>query len=341
MEGVIELGVCRNLHCSKAASGEQIERYPGPGEFCPECGERLEPIPLAIRDSVRPDVYESLQERMYETFVLPARDARKRTFIIIVAIVIALLVVAGMVFFHPIALGLRAIAGTRVCTSSGSDALAANIVRAYAAKSSGRIASYRVDSGDMRGCDVRFWTTRRGGGDALIARDAVVAVVHPQNRLARLSERQLRRIFNGSITDWAQLGEPPGRITALLPDDRSDELRALGSSLFRGVKIDRRVRRDLSSAAIVRKVASASGRRLIGFVTFSAAVPAKVLAVGSAIPPSTLSIADHRYPYTFDVMVASGGDASSAKAVDLIRFARSDAAQGVVAHAGFIAKRGI
>jgi DNA-directed RNA polymerase subunit RPC12/RpoP len=41
---MIETGVCENASCSKAATGEQIERYPGPGEYCPECGSRLMPV---------------------------------------------------------------------------------------------------------------------------------------------------------------------------------------------------------------------------------------------------------------------------------------------------------
>jgi phosphate transport system substrate-binding protein len=37
-------GVCRTKTCSQAVSGETVDLYPGPGEFCPECGEPLEPV---------------------------------------------------------------------------------------------------------------------------------------------------------------------------------------------------------------------------------------------------------------------------------------------------------
>ena len=39
-------GLCRNEACSLAAEANPVERYPGPGEYCPQCGERLEPLSL-------------------------------------------------------------------------------------------------------------------------------------------------------------------------------------------------------------------------------------------------------------------------------------------------------
>src|SRR5260370_10682580 len=37
-------GICRNPTCPAAANAKPVERYPGPGEYCPECGELLEPV---------------------------------------------------------------------------------------------------------------------------------------------------------------------------------------------------------------------------------------------------------------------------------------------------------
>src|SRR5579884_3633407 len=42
------LGLCRNPECAKAASGEPVEFYAGPGQYCPECGKALEAIPLEV-----------------------------------------------------------------------------------------------------------------------------------------------------------------------------------------------------------------------------------------------------------------------------------------------------
>ncbi len=43
MQAAISTGLCTNPACSLAA--EAVERYPGPGEYCPVCGELLAPVP--------------------------------------------------------------------------------------------------------------------------------------------------------------------------------------------------------------------------------------------------------------------------------------------------------
>src|SRR5579885_1185415 len=58
-------GICRYPECPKAASGERIELYAGPGQYCPECGKTLEPI--------APDQSPSLDGR-----ALMAENLRKR-----------------------------------------------------------------------------------------------------------------------------------------------------------------------------------------------------------------------------------------------------------------------
>lgn len=50
MHLALPTGRCVNPACSLAARGDLLERYPGPGEYCPGCGERLVPLsPTAPR----------------------------------------------------------------------------------------------------------------------------------------------------------------------------------------------------------------------------------------------------------------------------------------------------
>jgi O-antigen ligase len=54
-------GVCRKTACQNGAIAAPVELYPGPGEYCPECGERLDPLrapivrvpPIAFKTSAR------------------------------------------------------------------------------------------------------------------------------------------------------------------------------------------------------------------------------------------------------------------------------------------------
>ena len=40
----MEQGICHNPVCPSAERATPVDRYPGPGEYCPECGELLQPI---------------------------------------------------------------------------------------------------------------------------------------------------------------------------------------------------------------------------------------------------------------------------------------------------------
>jgi phosphate transport system substrate-binding protein len=151
----------------------------------------------------------------------------------------------------------------------------------------------------------------------------VVVVVNPQNAISRLDVVQLHDVLTGRISDWSQLGGLPGPIAAALPQDGSDEARAVGSRVLFSDRVAPGVNRGLTAAQIVRAVASPSGRRSLGVVPFSEALPAKVLALGRAPVPSTLSIARGSYPMSMRVIADSDFRNPSRQAGALIDFVRS------------------
>lgn len=51
----------------------------------------------------------------------------------------------------------------------------------------------------------------------LVARDAVVAVVSPENPLQALTVEDLQRIYRGEVTNWAEVGGPDAAIALHLP----------------------------------------------------------------------------------------------------------------------------
>ena len=127
-------------------------------------------------------------------------------------------------------------------------------------------------------------------------------MVPPQNPLTRLMPNEVRQIFSGAITDWAgRRAARPHR--TLLPDGASDEAERLIKHCSPAQR--QSARRLASSGNVVRAVVGASGLRTIGLVAFSAAVPAKVLKLGAAPAPSTLSIGDQRYPLSVAIVVKS------------------------------------
>jgi ABC-type phosphate transport system substrate-binding protein len=61
------------------------------------------------------------------------------------------------------------------------------------------------------------------------------AVVQPGHPIAALSLAQVREIFAGRITDWAQVGGAPGAIQVIAREDGSDGARAMASAALNGV----------------------------------------------------------------------------------------------------------
>ncbi|GAC1403479.1 MAG: hypothetical protein NVSMB64_05320 [Candidatus Velthaea sp.] len=337
-------GLCRNPACTNAVLAQPIPRYPGAGEFCPDCGELLLPSfenakPAdALRIFKEPGALETLPLLPGKVPGTPPASApekkrglppRVRAAMLPLGVIIALLGIAAL-----LRLGAPARATTlHVCTSDLTARAAHDIVRAYARRHTSGLPLEITNAG---ACDVRFVSGASDNDPNVIARDGIVAVVNPQNPIAKLDARVVRDIFSGARTDWSRVGGAGGTIVPLIADENSDETRAARATLLRDAAIAPGVQRLRSSADIVRAVAGASGRNLIGIVAFSAAVPAKVLAIEDAQAPSAVSIADRRYPYTVAIAIEDASHAREGE--DLIRFAQSDEAQSSLVADGLVGK---
>jgi hypothetical protein len=346
----VTTGVCRNAACAAARDAKPVELYPGPGEYCPECGEALEPLAAAAdtapATAAAPfgglTALEALAQ--FDAGVPPAEapapaprsGARKRIALVAASVTVA--AVAAVALLRPTVAKPPAVSSAvHVCRSTLTERFAADVVHAYAEKAGAAPARFEVTRGGR--CDVRFAVKYAAAGAGVVGHDGIVVVVNPQNPLTRLTEDDVRLIFSGAITDWAEFGEPPGRIVPILPPAASDEAQTLARTLFAQGGAGAGVRRLASSADVVRAVVSPGGRGTIGLVAFSAAVPAKVIALAPLPPPSSLSIGDRRYALSAALTVESVSHDATAAA--LAAYARSDDAQAIVLHDGFVPKRGI
>jgi hypothetical protein len=310
-----ETGFCTNAKCPRAQSREPIERYPGPGQFCPACGELL-------KASAAPEPRSA-----------PVRRNKGGRLIAGAIAAAAAIVIAGAIAVpHLSALGVR------VCDSSMTDRIVNEIVQAQ--RQNIWPYHYAVTLPGDEACDVRFGVALSGSDDAVIARDAVVAVVNPQNPIAHLDVDQLRRILTGEIADWSQLGGPRGPIVAVVPADGSDEAAIIAEKVMLGHPYGPHDIRMPAGMQITRLISSPSGSRAIGIVPFSLAAPAKVLALGRAPPPSPISIENERYPLAVRVLAQSDFRSPRDPASALLTLAHSADANGLVRRTALITKSG-
>jgi hypothetical protein len=315
---VSDLGFCINQRCSKASTHELLERYPDAGQYCPECGELL--------------VEAAPARGPFSPAATPVWIQRSVVVLAGVVLLVAVSSVAGRSFGSP---------PVRVCTTTTTERLGADLVQQYSAKNRWLPTRFIVGPSNGEVCDVRFWTTvGTEEPGAVLAHDAVVVAVNPDNPLNAINLDQLRSIFSGRTTNWSQLGGPPGVIEPLLPVDGTDEINLLRGKVLSDLKLGERVRRVGSSGEIVKFVAGPSGRRAVGLVAFSAAIPAKVAAIAPFPPPSSISIAQHSYPFSVRVMLESDIRKASAPARGLIAAARAPEGEAVVVRTGFVGKNG-
>jgi hypothetical protein len=272
----------------------------------------------------------------------PSRSSLRWSWIVAIAVLATIPTAAILYATHRFTPISSAAAGPIVvCATPSIDRFAADLVQGYGARGVNASSPSFTTAAAGSACDVRF-SFEPGKAEAAVARDAIVAVVNPLNSITRISEPQLRAVFGGAVRDWSDLGGSGGAIAPFLPADGSDEVRALESSVFAGLAIDRGVMRRSSSADVTRAVAGADrlSRAAIGLVTFSQAVTSKMIPLAYLPPPNVLTIASRRYPLTLTITLKSEPGRDPAAAQQLIAFAHSRDGLAIVENDGLVPPEG-
>jgi hypothetical protein len=356
------LGICKSVKCNLAGNGP-VEIYDGPGKYCPDCGELLqsyngvlpapaskpEPAPAAAAPeasaaSAAPSPAEVPPRADDRVATLGRALTTRRAAVIASAVAVVALIIGAVVFVMG---GKNAPppATVGVCGSSITDHVAHDLLVAYLGRNPAAASHFTLRA---ENCDVRFFTALAGPGSAnpafsqkfaaagsVVAHDALVAIVNPQNPLTQLSLDQLRDILTGTTTSWSGLHGPSGPIDVYVPADTSDESHIASMAILHGAPLGSSVTRVATSADVVRAVAAANGRNRIGIVAFSQAVPGKVLALQSFPAPSIVSIGNGQYPLALGVAV-NAWQVHDRFVPGLLAFAASDGAKAVVARDGLL-----
>ncbi len=112
----------------------------------------------------------------------------------------------------------------------------------------------------------------------LIAHDSLVVIVNPSNPLEDIGSNLLRAIFGGQVSDWSELGGPPGRINLIAREDGSGTREAFETMVMAGQPTSYRAVVQNSPGAV--RGAVAGDRRAIGYISISVLDPS-VKALGA------------------------------------------------------------
>ena len=201
------------------------------------------------------------------------------------------------------------------------------------------LASRRVAAAEAGLADLR------GGPDEhILALGGLIVIVHPDNPVRALRLDQIAALFAGRTTSWAQLGGPELPVSLYVRDDRSGTLAAFEALVMQPsrLKIADSAERLEDSAELSDLVSiDPTG---IGFTGFAYARASRPLAIrqqcGLTSFPTTFDLKTEEYPLARRLYAYGSGAAMPPHAKGLLDFALSDAAQPIIAEAGFV-DRGI
>ncbi|MEO0914414.1 MAG: phosphate ABC transporter substrate-binding/OmpA family protein [Pseudomonadota bacterium] len=187
----------------------------------------------------------------------------------------------------------------------------------------------------------------QGRGDLLsleqehvIAVDSILIIVSPGNPVDALTMDQAGRIFSGEITNWAEVGGPDTPISVYTRSEASGT-----RGVFTG-QVLRPIEAEMAADAVVvggnremadKVVADAGGIGYVGFASLRDAKPLDLVAqCGIKMKATTFGAKTEEYPLERRLRLFVDNRPLPDMAGELIAFAESSAADGLVRKAGFI-----
>jgi phosphate transport system substrate-binding protein len=185
-----------------------------------------------------------------------------------------------------------------------------------------------------------FGDMREPGKEHVVGLDGIIVIVSTANPVGKLSLQQLQGIFSGAVSDWSQVGGPPGRINVYARDAKSgtfDTFKTLVLDPGKQQLVSNAQRFESSNELSDLVANDANG---IGFVGFAYLRNAKAVSLvnecGMAFAPTTFGVKTEEYPLSRRLFLYSGKLAERSFAAGLLEFSLSVAAQPIVRNTGFI-----
>ncbi len=167
----------------------------------------------------------------------------------------------------------------------------------------------------------------------LIAVDAIVPIVHPDNPVKDLTIEQLNLIYQGKITDWKKVGGPSKGIVVISRDTSSGTYDTWEEKILHKAKVTPRAQIQESNGTVVQAVSRnkfAIGYIGIGYVKKSV----RSVRVNS-VYASMRTAQSGQYPIARPLFMFTDGQPAGI-AGEFIRFLLSVEGQGIVKDQGFV-----
>jgi hypothetical protein len=130
-----------------------------------------------------------------------------------------------------------------------------------------------------------------------IALDGLVAVVHPTNPVTAVTRSDLQAIFNGRLTNWADVGGADKPITLISPPRSTDSYQLFAERVMLTQRITVHTQIQPTDAALRQAVAAAEGAIGLSMMGNSLDTAVSLLAIDRHLP-TTVETAVQSYSLT-------------------------------------------
>jgi phosphate transport system substrate-binding protein len=170
--------------------------------------------------------------------------------------------------------------------------------------------------------------------------DGIAVIVNPGNPVQSLGVDQIAKIFSGAITEWSQVGGPPGSITVYARDNKSGTYDTFKTLVLGSAALVGTAKRFEDSTQLSDSVAADPNG--IGFIGLPYIHSAKALSVSvpgaRALRPNLLTVATEDYALSRRLYLYTPGTSQNKLARQFVEFALSRQGQDIVANQGFISQ---
>ncbi|PKL17262.1 MAG: phosphate ABC transporter substrate-binding protein [Spirochaetae bacterium HGW-Spirochaetae-5] len=164
--------------------------------------------------------------------------------------------------------------------------------------------------------------------------DMIVPIVHPSNKVKNLTMEQLKGIFEGTITNWKQVGGEDMNIVVVSRDSSSGTYEYWLEAVLKKTDPSKTSLMQASSGAVINTVAN--NKKAIGYVGFGYVDSSIKVTDVNSIKATLKNGKSGKYPVSRKLYMYVDQNNYSADAKAFVNYLLSKDGQKIVGEAGFI-----
>jgi phosphate transport system substrate-binding protein len=193
------------------------------------------------------------------------------------------------------------------------------------ANSSREIKKEEIELANSKGIKIKEIT---------IAYDMIVPIVHPSNKVNNLSIEQLKAIYDGSITNWKEVGGDNEKIVVISRDSSSGTFEVWESKVMNKTEVRADALLQASNGAVLTAVAN--NKNAIGYIGFGYLNNTIKMLWVNNIEPTIENGKSAVYPLSRKLYIYVNESKISGQTQKYIDFLLSKEGQQIVKETGFI-----